>query len=142
MQNWLFFMSQLKCDRKISSKSFGAKFSPPLILQGIKIENAKKRVFYELKNESFNFEGGDSLIACTFFLTGYASRLVWKQYKKLIGLILQARNSTNKITLALGNRHSVKTFDRENGLIWKKKGKVKVYASNFSSWRLFLEGDS
>ena len=24
-----------------------------------------------------NFEGGDSLIACTFFLTGYASRLVW-----------------------------------------------------------------
>ena len=30
-------------------------FSPPLILQGIKVENAQKRLFYEVKNESFNF---------------------------------------------------------------------------------------
>ena len=30
-----------------------------------------------LRSLMSNFEGGDSLIACTFFLTGYASRLVW-----------------------------------------------------------------
>ena len=30
-----------------------------------------------------NFEGGDSLIACTFFLTGYASKLVWLEIQIL-----------------------------------------------------------
>ena len=41
----------------MSTKSFGAKLSPPLILQEFKVENMKKWTFYLVKTKTSKFEG-------------------------------------------------------------------------------------
>ena len=55
MQIRWFFYELLKYDWKTPQRNLVQNFSPHSILQGLKVENGKKRFFYEVKNETFNF---------------------------------------------------------------------------------------